>query len=327
LVKYTILLAITVITNAFAQNSHFLNEETLLAGLEATYAGNYERAVTYWNEKITVFPDSPLWYLMKAATLLCKMEDTGDYSVKKKYEELIDTVLSKTEKSNDNYYKHLFRGLALGFRGTVKLKTGETITGVMDGRKSSGEMKRCISLNNTINVPYVFLGVYEYWKSKYLKSLYWIPLINDNRKKSINLIVNNMNGNSPLYYLNVNQLAWIYIDSGEYDKAVGLLKSCLSDFPKSRLFTYPLAEAYERKGDYNNAIKYYKMVAAALKNSNQTDCYTWYKAHIKLAEIFFHLKKPEHFENHIKILRTRLKNTDFYGREKVVKIVAELSEY
>ena len=180
----SIFLFLLISLNIFPQ----IFEKEFSPGIIATINSDYNNAFRYWNRKIEENPESVEWYFLKALTIFIQIEDTGNYFLKDKSLEIIKTVLKKTEYGNKDYRNCLYRGIAFGYRGAIKIKTGNLFGGILDGIKSSSQLKKCIELKKDIPEPYIFLGIQKYWKGKYLSSIKWFPAFKDEREEGINLI-------------------------------------------------------------------------------------------------------------------------------------------
>jgi len=327
LVNKYLLITIILIVNPIFQNKYFPDSPEILPGILPAYNGEYDKAFQYWDLQIAKYPEAPEWYFFKASTLLCKIEDMGDYSLKKDFLEIISHVLENTDKEKDKYKKHFYRGLAFGYRGALKLETGNTLSGMRDGLRSSNELEKCIAIKKEMDYPYIFLGIYKYWKSKSLRSLNWLPGIADDRIKGIELIKNHLNTDSPLYYFNLNQLAWIYIDQKYYDEAISLLEECSARFPDSRFFLYPLAEAHGNKKDFERALKYFSKIKESFEQNNFLNVYSYYKVNVKIAEILYQQNRLDESLDYIdRVFDLIITNTPFYGKKKIVKWAQDLKK-
>ncbi|MDR1678928.1 MAG: tetratricopeptide repeat protein [Prevotellaceae bacterium] len=67
---------------------------------------------------------------------------------------------------------------------------------------------------------------------------------------------------------NLSNIAITYLLTEEYDKAIDFLKKAEKINPKDCIVLNNIAESYKRKGDKENAIKYYEKV---IKNGNEQD--------------------------------------------------------
>lgn len=73
---------------------------------------------------------------------------------------------------------------------------------------------------------------------------------------------------SPGFIIASHGLAQVYLQTGQTDRAIDFLRSCLNQSPKTAIFHADLAEGYEARGNRSKALQSWKMVRIfAAKNS------------------------------------------------------------
>ncbi|MBD3182422.1 tetratricopeptide repeat protein [Candidatus Poribacteria bacterium] len=98
---------------------------------------------------------------------------------------------------------------------------------------------------------YTTIGLLYLRQDKYHEAVEYFRKALDMDKEFHVARINNL----AAYHLWASEL----IDNNELDKAIVILKSALDLFPDSRVLNYDIGTAYDAKGQYNDAIKQYKI--------------------------------------------------------------------
>lgn len=259
--------------NLFAQEFPINEVDSLLkSGIRNIINQDYSLAEKKLLQLEKDFPESPLGKIYLAA---CKISEAFDYA--EEYDsDFIETNLDSAEEVADNlvssdenniWYNYYY-ALALGYRTYYEAITGDWLSAISDGTSSMSAFSKCLELDENFYEAYIAIGTYEYWMSRKTDFLNGIPFYEDNTEEGIEKLRTVIEKSSYNYYLAVNSLIWIYIDQGNYKKAVELGETFADEFPASRYFKWGLGRAYEDV-DPLKSIKIYSEILNSFPESDK----------------------------------------------------------
>jgi tetratricopeptide (TPR) repeat protein len=138
------------------------------------------------------------------------------------------------------------------------------------GINSISEFEAILTTDENFFEAYIAIGTFEYWKSRKLEFVSWLPFSNDTKNIGIDFLLIAIDSSSYNSHLAVNSLIWIYIDQKEYEDAIKVAQKALKEFPNSRTFKWGMARAYEETNPLK-AIELYKQILNSypdIKNGN-----------------------------------------------------------
>ena len=161
-------------------------------------------------------------------------------SAKEQSEELVD-------QDNDNIWYHYFYALAEGYISYYDAIEGSWFSALSTGINSISKFEEILIEDKNFYEAYIAIGTFEYWKSRKLEFMDWLPFASDSKNIGIDRLIRAIDSSSYNSHLAINSLIWIYIDQKKYDDAIKVAEKALSEFPKSRTFKWGLARGYEEK--------------------------------------------------------------------------------
>jgi len=161
-------------------------------------------------------------------------------SAKEQSEELVD-------QENDNIWYRYFYALAEGYISYYDAIEGSWFSALSTGINSISEFEEILIEDKNFFEAYIAIGTFEYWKSRKLEFMDWLPFASDSKNIGIDRLIRAIDSSSYNSHLAINSLIWIYIDQKKFDDAIKVAEKALSEFPKSRTFKWGLARGYEEK--------------------------------------------------------------------------------
>ncbi len=265
LVHYKILIYIFIFSllpfTGFTQN--FLSEKTdslINLGVNSIIIQNFDEAENYFKQLEKTDNVNPFGKIYIAVTSISKSFDLGeeynwDYITK-----LLKDAINVAEENYSKYPESVTAlyslALAEGYYAYVKGLESNWFSAISNGYDAIKNFERCLMIDSTFYETYTAIGTFKYWKSK--KGSF-LPMISDEKELGIKFLELAITKAEHSNYLAVNSLLWIYIDKKEFQKAINLSHKILKKYPKSRLFKWALARAYESV-DMHKSIDVYKNI-------------------------------------------------------------------
>jgi tetratricopeptide (TPR) repeat protein len=139
-------------------------------------------------------------------------------------------------------------------------------TALSAGVNSISEFEKILSVDSNFYEAYIAIGTFEYWKSRKMEFMNWLPFSNDTKNIGIEQLIIAIDSSGYNAHLAINSLIWIYIDQKRFDDAIKVGERALKEFPESRTFKWGLARAYEER-DPAKAIEIYKDILDSYPSS------------------------------------------------------------
>lgn len=197
------------------------------------------------------YSELPLGKIYLAANKITKAfdyaEDFDDKFILSKLESAKEHAERLIEKDESNIWYRYFYALSEGYLSYYEAINGSWFSAVSTGINSISEFESILTVDKNFYEAYIAIGTFEYWKSRKMEFMSWLPFVNDTRNIGIDRLMVAIDSSSYNRHLAINSLIWIYIDQKEYEEAIKVAEKALSEFPQSRTFKWGLARAYEEK--------------------------------------------------------------------------------
>lgn len=282
------------ISQPTTNNQQLKTDKLILAGIDATIREDYELAERNFKRIISLDPENPAGYFFLGGCYQTQMTDlSSDFREKEFYrvlEKSIQLSKKKIEKDKKDVGAHFYLGNSYGALAVYDAKRKKWWSGLRKGLKAKSAFKKVIELDSTFYDAYLGLGSYHYWVSVVTKAFRWLPFFRDERKKGIEEV--KLAAEKSLYSKESADygLIYIYIEEKEYDKAIQLAKKMNQEYPESKLFLWPLAEAIYLEMDWINSIRYYQKLLDLIGNPDPSGYFNTIESRHRIAECYFHLK-------------------------------------
>lgn len=269
----------------------------ILEGIEATVREDYELAERSFNQIILQEPEDPAGYFFLGGCYQTQMIDLeSDFRKEEFYHNLeksIQLAKKRIESDENDLWAHLYLGNSYGSMAVYDADHKKWWSGLKKGLKAKSAFKRVIESDSTFYDAYLGLGSYHYWASVVTKTFRWLPFFRDERKKGIEEV--RLAAEKSLYSKTSAEygLIYIYIEEKEYDQAIGLAGKMNQEYPESKLFLWPLAEALYLKKDWASSIRLYDTILELIDNPDPSGYFNSIECRERIAECYFNLKMYE----------------------------------
>jgi len=265
----------------------------LQSGLAFAYVEEFDSAAVYFDELIERYPQNPSGYFFKAALLQVKMLDRSDYRAEEEYLSLMRTAIHRSEdilEHENNLWAEFYLGSGYTYRAVHEGLKGNYWETFKYGVKGGRILQNIIKKDSTFYDAYLGLGSYHYWASVTTKALRWLPFFRDERKRGIEEV--KLSAEKSLYSKEsaLYGLIYIYLEEKEYDQAIRLSREMNQQFPESKLFLWPLAEALYLKKEWMNSIACYQQILKLIQNPDPSGYFNTIECRHRMAESYLHLK-------------------------------------
>ena len=249
-------------------------DSLLRTGIDHIVKQDYKSADKTFNNLNDKYPSLPLGKIYLAAN---KIAEAYDYSeefdetfIYENLEVAKQQSLKLEEEDNQNIWNQYFIALSEGYHSYFEALNNNWFSALSSGVNSISKFEQILEADKNFFEAYIAIGTFEYWKSRKLESVNWLPFSDDNRDIGIEFLIVAIDSSSYNSHLALSSLIWIYIDQKKYDMAIEVAQIALEEFPQSRTFKWGMARAYE---DLNplKSIELYKEILNSyppLKNGN-----------------------------------------------------------
>lgn len=288
LVRFSILLVIFILlihTEVISQKYPDERVDYLLrSGINLIVKQDYKKAQVFFNSLDKEFPKLPLGKIYLAANKIAEAfdyaEDFDDTYIIENLEEAMEQSEELINAKQDSIWYHYFYALAEGYTSYYHGMNENWFSALSTGVNAISEFEKILATDENFYEAYIAIGTFEYWKSRKMEFMNWLPFNNDTRKIGIDRLVVAIDSSSYNSYLAVNSLIWIYIDQKKYEAAIEISREALSEFPDSRTFKWGMARAYEEINPAKAIESYLEIL-----NSYPSDIKYNYKNEITLKHI------------------------------------------
>lgn len=170
------------------------------------------------------------------------------------------------ELDEANIWYRYFYALSEGYISYFEAIEGSWFSALSTGINSISEFEEILVEDENFFEAYIAIGTFEYWKSRKLEFMDWLPFASDTKNIGIDRLIVAIDSSSYNSHLAIISLIWIYIDQKKYEEAIKVSEKALSEFPQSRTFKWGLARAYEEKNP-QKAIELYTDILNSYPNS------------------------------------------------------------
>ena len=249
-------------------------DSILRTGIRNVINQNYSAANKIFSKLKNYYPNLPLGKIYLAANKIAEAydyaEDFDEAYIRKNLEEAKKQAEELIENDDSNIWYHYFLALCDGYTSYFEALNGSWFSALSTGVNSISEFENILKTNDNFFEAYIAIGTFEYWKSRKLEFISWMPFSSDNRKIGIEFLITAIDSASYNSHLAINSLIWIYIDQNKFEEAIKVAQKALKDFPESRTFKWGMARAYEEINPSKAILLYQEILASypTLKSGN-----------------------------------------------------------
>jgi len=247
---YFFLLVLLIYPEASAQTYPDATIDSLLkTGIHHVVNQNYATANKIFSKLNDEYPSLPLGKIYLAANKIAESYDYSEDFDEKYIRDNLETAKTRAEELIEsdevNIWYHYFLALSEGYISYFEAINGSWFSALTTGVNSISEFEEILTSDENFFEAYIAIGTFEYWKSRKLEFVSWLPFSNDTKKLGIDFLITAIDSASYNSHLAINSLIWIYIDKKEYESAIKIAQKALKEFPESRTFKWGIARAYE----------------------------------------------------------------------------------
>jgi len=293
-----IVIKVAVFKSATAQSTSSIEiDSAITIGTHLTIEQRYSQATDVFLNLQKQYPDSPAGYFFQAALLHTEMMDFEKYDRIEKFNMLIEKTIERAKKqlkSNPrNAWAHFYLGGALGYRAFYHGKQKRYFEALQHSRRSVEALKMAIRADSTLYDAYFGIGTYLYYRSKLSRYLTWLPFVEDEREKGMQMIRTTIQKGRYARYSAMNMYGWICIDEGRYEEGFRVIKLALAEFPESRVFLWCAAKLSAKLERWQQALQYYTRILDSLQSEDLLSPYNEVSCRKQMIEIYLELNEPE----------------------------------
>jgi len=226
-------------------------DSILRAGIRQIVNQDYKSAEGIFGKLNREYSHLPLGKIYLAAN---KIAEAYDYAQDFDETYILNSLESAKEQSEKlveqdeaNIWYRYFYALSEGYISYYEAIEGSWFSALSTGINSISEFEEILMEDENFYEAYIAIGTFEYWKSRKLEFVDWLPFASDTKNIGIDRLIVAIDSSSYNSHLAINSLIWIYIDQKKYDEAINVAGKALNEFPQSRTFKWGLARAYEEE--------------------------------------------------------------------------------
>ncbi|HSW54959.1 MAG TPA: tetratricopeptide repeat protein [Ignavibacteriaceae bacterium] len=245
-------------------------DSLLRAGIHQIVNQNYksaEQVFSILNDEYSYLPFGKIYLAAnKIAEAYDYAQDFDETYILNNLESAKEQSQKLVEQDEDNIWSRYFYALAEGYISYYEAIEGSWFSALSTGINSISEFEEILVEDENFYEAYIAIGTFEYWKSRKLEFIDWLPFASDTKNIGIDRLSVAIDSSSYNSHLAINSLIWIYIDQKKYEDAIKVAEKALTEFPQSRTFKWGLARAYEENNP-SGAIELYSDILNSYPDS------------------------------------------------------------
>jgi len=263
-------------------------QATLGLATAAIVRHNYTGALSLLRRADRLNPTSPLPSLLRAATMHAEMQDLEQ----PKLEPIVAALLDSAEARLDSVLAHrapsptdLFAAGSLhAYRAYEAVRHHSYFSAYRHGLKANHFFKAALRADSTYCDARIGVGSFQYWRSRALRPISWLPFIPDEREEGLLNLEQALPCARLARWTGLSDLAWMLLDAGEPAKAWQVASDGLRFFPKSRFYLWPAAEASYRLQNWKDCESKFREILEGLRHTRGSSGYNEVVCLLKIAE-------------------------------------------
>jgi len=258
----------------------------LQQGVTLSLHHHYPQALALFSAVADSFPDHPAAFFFQAALYQSMMLDLETNQWQSLFYRHIDQTITLAKKKPEDRWYRFYLGAALSYKSYQLARQKKYVSALSHILGSIKELNRLLKEDSSFCDPLLGVGNYLYWRSKLVA---WLPLVADKKEEGRKYIHQAYECSLFSRGAALSSLCWIAIEEKAYGRAVELGRQGLAEYPHSRFFLWPLAEALFRQHDYEAARQVYQEILISLTEVQPNNHYNEIVLLWKLAQCEHHL--------------------------------------
>lgn len=242
----------------------------LKSGINLIIDQKYDDAEKLFDQLDKTRKDIPLGKIYLAAAQIAK-----SYDYREPYnDELITKYLDGAKKISErllksdphNIWNHYFLALTEGYIAYYDALRESWLQAFSKGLSSVSGFEDCLEIDENFYESLIAIGSFKFWKSNKTEFINWLPFIDDEKELGIKYLQKAIKFSGYNSHLAIHSLIWIYIDQKDFDDAIKVAELALKNYPKSRIFKWGAARAFEEIDPAKSIILYKEILSSYPKN-------------------------------------------------------------
>lgn len=283
-----------VVSSAIAQaGTSAALDSAIKRGTKLTIDQKYPDAVALFSKLQRRYPENPAGYFFHAAVLQTQMMDFEKYDRIEEFERLIEKTITFARKqiklNPDDARSYFYLGGAYGYRAFYHGKQKRYFEALQHSRRSVEALKMALQADSTLYDAYFGIGTYLYYRSKLSRYLTWLPFVEDEREKGMQMIKTAIQKGKYARYSAMNTYGWICIEEKLYEEGFEVIRQALAEFPESRVFLWCAGKLSAKLARRQQAIEYYSRILDSLESQNLLSPYNEVSCRKQMLEIYLEM--------------------------------------
>jgi tetratricopeptide (TPR) repeat protein len=261
-----------------------------IAAIDHIYSERFRAAEDEARKIIKKYPAHPAGFFFMAAAIDAWMSTHFSDKRENEFYRFCDLAVEKgdkmLEKNGSDPWVRFFIGGAEGYKGTYEARFGRWITAFRYGWKGVSILMQLSREQNSYLTDINFgIGSYEYWRSAMMKSLRWMPGVEDKRAQGIEKLLNAHTVGVYTRLAAAAGLIDIYLNEKAFAQAIAVADEALIKYPDSRWLLIGKARAHLGAKNYEASKGAIRRVLARAEKEPSEEHATIAVCHFWLAKI------------------------------------------
>ncbi|MFP4522411.1 MAG: tetratricopeptide repeat protein [Fibrobacterota bacterium] len=289
----------------------------LKKGKDLIYNENFNRAEKLFSGFIEKYPEHPFGYFMKGVAIDNYMYYYSHTGREREFFLNCEAAVEKGEKLLDKDPKNelamFFIGGAKGYMGLYEARYKRYISAFRYGWDGFVMLRDLEEINSEFYDVYLGLGLYNYWRSKLTKMMWWLPGVKDKRELGINQLKKCYKKGKYSSEMAALMLAQIYVAEERPMESVNMMQKVLAEYKGNRMFMWHLAEAYAAADKKREASGVYEKILGKISNDRKFNVSNEFRCRVNLVDLYIRMgdqKRALHHNNELKNMNIELSSKD-----------------
>jgi tetratricopeptide (TPR) repeat protein len=267
----------------------------VLASIEDIYNEKFKQAEEEAKHIIKKYPQHPAGYFFFAAAIEAWMNYYQSNSREEDFYRCCDKAIETGErlldKDPENAWVKFFYGGADGYKGTYESRYERWITSFRHGWKGVSALNEIKKANPELRDVNYGIGMYNYWRTAMIKTLWWMPSVGDNSQEGIKLLFDAKNFGIYTRISSAEHLIPILCNEKRYKEALNICDEMLERYPTTLVFYWGRGEALFGLERFEEAKRIYNYILSRVEADANDNHYNAVLCHFWLAKISLHQKQ------------------------------------
>lgn len=260
--------------NAEVPSQDDIVQTRLLEGQGLLFKRDYAGALKAFREMKAEYPDSPAGCFGEMAVFEVQMLEREDFHLAGELQESAKDCKGRVKKIMQRYdptpWDLFISGSLLGLEGFFKARRGEWWDAYVLGNQSRQLFRHVKRIDPDYIDADFGLGMYLYWRSVFIKDLWFLKMFPDRRAEGIAIVESVAeNGRFAKDLAKVN-LSIAYYEERRYGDAGKILDEYVKRYPNNVILRRVLGKVLVAMKKYDSAIEQFRAILAEDKSFNKS---------------------------------------------------------